>query len=52
MATDRRAEVTWKGELFTGSGTITKVTSGAFGPLDVSWPRARRSPTGAPAPRS
>jgi lipoyl-dependent peroxiredoxin len=50
MATDRRAEVTWEGSLMEGSGTIETVGSGAFGPLDVSWParaeeqRAETSP--------
>lgn len=50
MATDRRAEVTWEGSLMDGSGTIESVGSGAFGPLDVSWParaedqRAETSP--------
>jgi lipoyl-dependent peroxiredoxin len=38
MATDRRAEVTWKGSLMEGSGTITSTTSGAIGEQDVSWP--------------
>ena len=38
MATDRRAEVTWQGDLMNGSGTIDSVGSGTFGPLDVSWP--------------
>ncbi|MGZ8695709.1 MAG: OsmC family peroxiredoxin, partial [Gaiellaceae bacterium] len=37
MAAERRAEVTWNGDLFNGSGTIDKVGSGAFGPLDVTW---------------
>src|SRR4051812_7266258 len=37
MAAERRAEVTWSGDLFSGSGTIEKVGSGAFGPLDVTW---------------
>lgn len=50
MATERRAEVTWQGSLMEGSGTIESVGSGAFGPLDVSWParaedqRAETSP--------
>jgi osmotically inducible protein OsmC len=50
MATDRRAEVTWEGSLTDGSGVIESVGSGAFGPLDVSWParaedqRAETSP--------
>jgi osmotically inducible protein OsmC len=37
MAAERRAEVTWNGDLFNGSGTIDQVGSGAFGPLDVTW---------------
>jgi lipoyl-dependent peroxiredoxin len=37
MAADRRASVTWKGDLMSGAGTIDEVGSGAFGPLDVSW---------------
>jgi lipoyl-dependent peroxiredoxin len=38
MATDRRAEVTWKGSLLEGSGTISSTTSGALGTQTVSWP--------------
>jgi lipoyl-dependent peroxiredoxin len=46
MATDRRAEVTWKGSLMDGSGIITSTTSGAIGVQAVSWPnRAEGSPT-------
>ena len=37
MAAERHAEVTWNGDLMSGSGTIDSVGSGAFGPLDVSW---------------
>lgn len=37
MAAERRASVTWTGDLLSGSGTIDEVGSGAFGPLDVSW---------------
>jgi len=37
MAAERRAAVTWSGDLISGSGTIDEVGSGAFGPLDVSW---------------
>jgi osmotically inducible protein OsmC len=37
MATERRAEVTWKGDLMSGEGVIDRVGSGAFGPLAVSW---------------
>ena len=46
MATDRRADVTWKGSLFEGSGTITQTTSGAIGSQPVSWPnRAEDGPS-------
>jgi lipoyl-dependent peroxiredoxin len=37
MATDRRAEVTWRGSLMDGSGTITSTTTGAIGEQAVSW---------------
>lgn len=37
MATDRRADVTWQGDLMSGSGRIETTTSGAFGGLDVNW---------------
>src|SRR5204862_6077384 len=40
MATDRKAEVTWHGDLMSGGGRIDSVTSGAIGGLDVDW-RAR-----------
>jgi lipoyl-dependent peroxiredoxin len=37
MATERTAEVSWRGSLLEGEGTIEKVDSGSFGPLEVSW---------------
>ena len=37
MAADRTAEVTWSGSLLEGEGTIERVGSGSFGPLDVTW---------------
>ncbi len=37
MAAERRASVTWNGDLLSGAGTIDEVGSGAFGPLDVTW---------------
>lgn len=37
MAT-KHAEVTWKGALEDGAGTIDRVGSDAFAPLNVSWP--------------
>ena len=50
MATERRAEVTWRGDLMSGSGTIESVGSGAFGPLDVSWPARTEEPNGRTSP--
>jgi osmotically inducible protein OsmC len=43
---DRRAAVTWNGDLMNGSGTIDEVGSGAFGPLDVSWPARSEDASG------
>jgi lipoyl-dependent peroxiredoxin len=45
MATERHAEVTWNGDLMNGSGTIDRVGTGAFGPLDVSWPARAEEPS-------
>jgi lipoyl-dependent peroxiredoxin len=48
--TERRAEVTWRGDLQSGNGTIERVTSGAFGPLDVSWAARTQEPGGKTSP--
>jgi lipoyl-dependent peroxiredoxin len=45
MATERKAEVTWQGDLMGGKGRIDSVTSGAIGDLDISW-RARSEEAG------
>jgi len=50
MATERNAEMVWQGDLMNGSGTIGAVTSGAFGPLDVSWPSRAEEPNGKTSP--
>jgi lipoyl-dependent peroxiredoxin len=50
MATERKAEVTWQGDLMSGSGTIDSVTSGAFGGLGVSWPARSEEPNGLTSP--
>jgi lipoyl-dependent peroxiredoxin len=50
VATDRKAEVVWQGDLLHGSGTIEKVTSGALGPLDVSWASRSEEPNGRTSP--
>ena len=46
MATDRRAEVRWRGSLMEGSGTIVSTTSGAIGEQEVSWPARSEDATG------
>ena len=50
MATDRKADVVWQGDLMNGSGTIQEVTSGAVGPLDVSWASRAEDPNGRTSP--
>ena len=34
---ERSAQVTWQGDLMSGSGEIHEAPSGAFGPLQVTW---------------
>jgi osmotically inducible protein OsmC len=43
MAEVRSADVTWHGDLLTGSGTIDYVSSGVFSRMPVSW-AARTGP--------
>ena len=50
MATDRKAEVTWQGDLMSGNGRIDSGTSGAFGGLDVSWPARSEEDEGKTSP--
>jgi lipoyl-dependent peroxiredoxin len=50
VATERSAQVQWEGDLINGSGTIAKVPSGAFGPLDVSWASRAEEPNGRTSP--
>jgi osmotically inducible protein OsmC len=50
VATDRKAEVTWRGNLTSGTGRVDSVTSGAFGGLDVSWPARSEEPNGKTSP--
>jgi osmotically inducible protein OsmC len=50
MATDRRAEVTWQGDLMGGSGVIERVGSGAFASLDVTWASRTEAPGGKTSP--
>lgn len=50
MATERTAEVTWRGSLLDGAGTIDRVGSGSFGPLDVTWASRAEEPAGRTSP--
>jgi lipoyl-dependent peroxiredoxin len=37
MAAESRAHARWHGDLMTGAGTIDRVGSDTFGPLEVTW---------------
>ncbi len=50
MATERTANVTWRGSLLEGEGRIEDVGSGAFGPLDVTWASRAEEPAGRTSP--
>jgi osmotically inducible protein OsmC len=50
MAAERSARAHWQGDLLNGSGTIDKVASGAFGPLDVTWTARTEEPGGKTSP--
>jgi osmotically inducible protein OsmC len=50
VATERKAEVVWQGDLMNGSGTIQSSTSGALPQLDVSWPARSQEPGGKTSP--
>lgn len=50
MAATRTADVTWMGDLATGSGVVEGVGSGAFGTLPVSWAARTEAPEGRTSP--
>jgi osmotically inducible protein OsmC len=50
MAATRTAEVTWDGDLLSGSGTVDRVGSGVFGGLPVSWASRTEAPQGRTSP--
>jgi len=50
MSAIRRAEVTWTGELLTGSGTVSAVSSDAFSSLPVAWASRTEAPAGRTSP--
>jgi lipoyl-dependent peroxiredoxin len=50
MATERKASVTWYGDLMSGDGTIESVTSGVLGPLEVDWANRAEDAQGKTSP--
>jgi osmotically inducible protein OsmC len=50
MSAIRRAEVSWSGDLATGSGTVSPISSHAFDSLPVSWAARTESPEGKTSP--
>jgi osmotically inducible protein OsmC len=50
MATERKAEVVWQGDLTNGGGTIESVSSGALPALDVSWAARSEAANGKTSP--
>jgi osmotically inducible protein OsmC len=50
MAAERTADVTWRGDLTSGEGTIERVGSGVFGGLGVSWASRTEEPGGKTSP--
>jgi lipoyl-dependent peroxiredoxin len=50
MTAVRRAEANWEGDLASGKGTVSAVSSGAFHDLPVSWGARTESPGGKTSP--
>lgn len=50
MAAVRRAEATWSGDLTSGSGAVSAVSSGVFSDLPVSWAARTESSDGKTSP--
>jgi osmotically inducible protein OsmC len=50
MSAIRRAEVSWSGDLATGSGTVSAISSRAFDALPVSWAARTEGPEGKTSP--
>ncbi len=47
---DRQASVTWEGDLFKGSGTLTAGSSGVLQDTPVTWAARTSSPEGKTSP--
>jgi osmotically inducible protein OsmC len=50
MATTRRADATWSGDLLSGRGTVTAATTGVFRDLPTTWASRIGEPEGVTSP--
>ena len=50
MAAQRTAEAVWEGSLVDGNGTVSMISSGAFGEFPVTWAARAESPGGKTSP--
>jgi osmotically inducible protein OsmC len=50
LATTRRAEATWSGDLLSGSGTVTAATTRVFADLPTTWASRTTEPEGVTSP--
>ena len=50
MAAVRQARAVWNGDLATGSGEVSSLTSGKFSALPVSWGARTEAPQGKTSP--
>jgi osmotically inducible protein OsmC len=50
VAATRKAKAVWNGNLATGSGEVSAVTSGKFSALPVSWGARTEAPQGKTSP--
>ena len=50
MATTRRAEATWSGDLISGRGTVTAATTRVFADLPTTWAARTAEPEGVTSP--
>ncbi len=47
---DRTASAVWQGDLFSGSGTVSAVTTGLFTDAGVTWASRTEDPSGKTSP--
>ncbi|MGI8983729.1 MAG: OsmC family peroxiredoxin [Acidimicrobiales bacterium] len=47
---DRTASATWHGDLFTGAGTVSTVSTGLFADAGVTWASRTEDPAGKTSP--